>query len=984
MKKLSFSVLFMTIALIFFQHEVKAVIAYPYPIEYAQPDGSIVTLTMKGDEKVHWAETLDGYTLLRNKKGAWEYAVIDKKGDLVCSGVMAKEITKRTTTDNLLLKRTPKKLKYSKSQVGILRQIANLKSVQVQNAKAQTAFPNSGTINNLLILIGFNDKPFTKSLSDFDNLMNQNNYNNTGSFKDFYFENSYGNLTINTTVAGAYTAANSWAYYGTNTPSDDYNVDELVSEAITLADNDGVDFSEYDNDDDGNVDGIYIIYAGFGEEAGGGDDAIWAHASGISPLTFDGVNISKYACSSELRGNSGTEITGIGVICHEFGHSLGARDYYDTDYDNNGQYPGNGSWDVMSGGSWNNGGDTPAHHNPFTKINYYNWATATVINNAQNVTLRDATTYTDFVQINTNTANEYFLCENRQLNGFNTALEGHGMLIYHVDGSYIAAHDWNNYTNAGAHQGMYMVSASATTSNGVMVDGDINLNSCPWPGTGNKTTFDDTTTPNSKSWNDDNTDKAILNISENGGNITFCLIACDQNTPTNFDANTFSSSQINLSWILNGNSNPVLIVFNTINSFGTPVNGTFYSKGNSISVGGTVIFTGGGTSYNHTTLSPNTTYYYKIWSILSGNNYSAGIATNASTFCNATELPFTETFDGTTIPSCWSQIDHQGDGQIWKFGATSSGSLPPSYPSPALSGNYAYLNSDEYGSAGTQNVDLVSPTLDLSGYTSINLQFNHFFSQFYLSKATLSYSIDDGSNWTQIQQWTTTTANPVSFNQDIAALDNQSQAKLKWNFTGSFEFVWAIDNISITGISSVPENLPITENVGSGTFCFDAQNDITIAANTPVVFSSGSNVTLIAGNSIRFLPGFHAEQGCAMDAYITTTNSFCNELQSGAIVSQPQITIQKAELFEKLTANIDKEQHINLYPNPNNGNFNVELVNYVGSSDIIIRNILGVCVYKSTINNNITEMVLPYLQKGLYFMNVKNGNKVLTTKFLKQ
>ena len=90
----------------------------------------------------------------------------------------------------------------------------------------------------------------------------------------------------------------------------------------------------------------------------------------------DGKTISKYSCSAELRGTSGTNITRIGVICHEFGHVLGAPDYYDTDYSTSGQYDGTGSWDIMAAGSWNNDGATPAHHNAYTKISVYGWATA--------------------------------------------------------------------------------------------------------------------------------------------------------------------------------------------------------------------------------------------------------------------------------------------------------------------------------------------------------------------------------------------------------------------------------------------------------------------------------------------------------------------------------------------------------------------------------------------------------------------------------
>ncbi len=168
------------------------------------------------------------------------------------------------------------------------------------------------------------------------------------------------------------------------------------------------------------------------------------------------------------------------------------------------------------------------------------------------------------------------------------------------------------------------------------------------------------------------------------------------------------------------------------------------------------------------------------------------------TNCTFNILPFTESFSGSTIPSCWSQVDHIGAGKVWQFG-TISNSNPP-----LLTGNYAFLNSDAYGSGNTENADLITPMLDLSGYANVTLQFDHHFREFSGSSGTLSYSINGGSSWTQIQQWTTTSSNPAAFNQVIAAVAGKPQVKFKWNYTGSYGYWWAIDNVSITGTSTGP------------------------------------------------------------------------------------------------------------------------------------------------------------------------------------
>jgi lysyl endopeptidase len=158
-------------------------------------------------------------------------------------------------------------------------------------------------------------------------------------------------------------------------------------------------------------------------------------------------------------------------------------------------------------------------------------------------------------------------------------------------------------------------------------------------------------------------------------------------------------------------------------------------------------------------------------------------------------LPFTENFNASTnLPSCWSIIDHQGNGQVWQFGT--GGSMN------GTTGNYAFLNSDAYGSGNSQNSDLVTPTINMTGYTNVTLNFTHYFRQYTGSSATLSYSINNGSTWITIQTWTTSTTNPASFSQIIPAVAGQSQVKFKWNFTGTWGYYWSIDDINITATPS--------------------------------------------------------------------------------------------------------------------------------------------------------------------------------------
>ncbi|MCK4661818.1 MAG: T9SS type A sorting domain-containing protein [Bacteroidales bacterium] len=100
---------------------------------------------------------------------------------------------------------------------------------------------------------------------------------------------------------------------------------------------------------------------------------------------------------------------------------------------------------------------------------------------------------------------------------------------------------------------------------------------------------------------------------------------------SNFNATSAGQTQIDLSWTKNGNSDDVLIVYDFDNTFTDPVDGTTYTVSSS-ALGGTVIYNGSGTSYNHTSLAEGTDYYYKAWSVhgsAGSEKYSPGVTDDA-------------------------------------------------------------------------------------------------------------------------------------------------------------------------------------------------------------------------------------------------------------------------------------------------------------------------------------------------------------------
>jgi M6 family metalloprotease-like protein len=661
----NFTLLFLAFSLLISVLGVKqgfSVSAYPYPVDVKQSDGSIIKIILQGDEKVKWGQTMDGYTIVYNKNGDFEYGMLDSKGDLVPSGYLVTEETNKNLETKNFLSKTPKGLTYSKDQVSMILQIWD-----INEKEGSKAFPTTGSRKLICILIGFKDKAFTKTKTDFENLFNQVGYSTggaTGSVKDYYLENSYGQFNLTVDVAGPYTASQNMSYYGGNDASgNDLRPRELVLEAVNFADP-TINFANYDNDNDGTVDGVYLVYAGYGEEAGGGANAIWAHAWNISPVVKDGKTISKYSCSAELRGNSGTTITAIGVICHEFGHVLGAPDYYDTNYATGGQFEGTGTWDMMASGSWNNNGVTPAHHNAFTKIYIYNWATATTLTSAANITVLNAAENKSFFRINTATSGEYFLLENREKHLFDAYVPGSGLIIYHVHSGVMTSASSNSVNNT-HQQRMYPKVASATTNPTSTPSsyGSVNSAGCPWPGTSNKTSFTDATTPHMKSWAGANTAKPMTNIARNATakTVTFAFMGGG----TSVTVPTVSTSSIT-----SITTNSATGGGNVTATGGATVTarGICYSTSQNPTIANSTVASGSGTgtyTANMTGLAAGTTYYVRAY------------ATNSAGTAYGTQVSFTTTASATlptvstsTISSITSS-SATGGGNVTAAGSSS-------------------------------------------------------------------------------------------------------------------------------------------------------------------------------------------------------------------------------------------------------------------------------------------------------------------------
>ena len=317
-----------------------------------------------------------------------------------------------------------------------------------QTAMARLASPSQkprhtcyhGRKRGLIILAEFTNMQFKNEHTPqkYNDILNAEGYTTDegfrGSVADYFRDQSGGLFEMVFDVVGPYTTKNDYKYYGEN-DEDGYDLhpEEMIMEMCRAANAD-VDFADYDWDGDGEVDEVFVIYAGKGEADSNNKNTIWPHMWSLTEigkkLKLDGMVINVYACSSELKGD-GT-IDGIGSICHEFSHCLGLPDFYDTLH---GKEFGMSDFDVMDGGCYSGNGFTPVGYTAYEKM-VCGWQEPIVLAN-EDVTvdsLRPMSEQGDtYILYNDAHPDEYYLIENRQKTGWDADYPSRGLMITHVD-----------------------------------------------------------------------------------------------------------------------------------------------------------------------------------------------------------------------------------------------------------------------------------------------------------------------------------------------------------------------------------------------------------------------------------------------------------------------------------------------------------------------------------------------------------------------
>lgn len=487
-----------------------AIPASPVPFTAVQPDGTTIILQRHGDEFFHWT-TLAGSSqvMAKDKDGWWRPSTLDFEARTKAAARRRSanaERQYRTHTDN--------KMTHGERHIPVF-------------------------------LVQFKDLSFTISspAEKFDALLNQQGYSangGTGSVRDFYMDNSDGQFQPIFDVYGPVDLPNNMAYYGKNDSNgNDARPEEALIHAAKALDS-VVDFSQYDYDNDGFVDMALFYYAGYNEAEHGPEDSIWPHQWNAQYVSlgrtsyFDGKRLAAYFCTSELKGNSGTSMCGIGTTCHEFGHSLGLPDFYDTDYAANGQAGGLYYFSTMDSGAYLNEGRTPPFFNAEERI-ILGWMTEEDVpilprGEVSFPSIRYGITYKSLTDVE----GEYFLYECRDATGWDKYLPA-GLVIYHVDKStvrkvggitpYQQWANWESYNSInanGSHPCFYVIPAANPTS---LYYTSYNLKDFVFPGSKNKTAY----TP--IDWNKADTGIDISGISYSAGDKKVYLTTKYKNEP---------------------------------------------------------------------------------------------------------------------------------------------------------------------------------------------------------------------------------------------------------------------------------------------------------------------------------------------------------------------------------------------------------------------------------------------------------------------
>lgn len=406
--------------------------AFPGPYTFTQPDGTRLSVTLHGYEYFSYYTTLDGVILVR-EGDTFYVAEIAANGDIKSSNILAHNNGARSSKEISFIQQQDKEKLFNGDAIK-----KAIRRVPISNNVVPKYTPHTGSPNIVVILAQFKDVPFTvnepvnafteffnatKPFTDYGN----NNTSNIGSVKLYFKQMSSGDFNPNFKVVGPITLSQNRKYYGgsSKNPNDDEKAGTLATEAVDsvmklgLAD---LNSDEYDADNDGNVDLVYIVYAGHMQNMGGPNESVWAKAS-YTTHNIGTKKVRRYCMSGELLHPDRPDyIASIGVTCHEFSHCLGLPDLYVTSsyYADNQEME---FWDLMDGGENLHNGWRPAAYTAWEK-EAMGWPvdiqTLSEESTSADISVPTTDGGTAYRIVNPNDANEYIMLENIKKEKWNT------------------------------------------------------------------------------------------------------------------------------------------------------------------------------------------------------------------------------------------------------------------------------------------------------------------------------------------------------------------------------------------------------------------------------------------------------------------------------------------------------------------------------------------------------------------------------------
>lgn len=569
----------LTIFTIFLALTATAIPARKGVIPLTQPDGSTFSAIFRGDEFIRIKTTTDGHAIIQDSDGWWSYAYFNSEGQRFSSGCHVGSPAPQTilTRSRMIPYGRLHERAAAKRNMSMLSESVFDMAGHLKTATRDGSVPVK---HGIIILAQFKDVRFRYSKDDFAALLTQDGYSigkSIGSAKDYFDAQFKGRMEFDFDVSEIVTLSGDMASYGgNNSDGEDKAPALMIADACRLAD-DEIDFSLYDDDKDGFIDNVFVFFAGNDEAEGGGEDCIWSHSWAVYSgagynITLDGKTLNRYACTSELSklgsdDGASDSLAGIGTFCHEYSHTFGLPDFYDTDYEESGgEAAGLWYWTaLMDGGNQNGSGYIPPYFNAIER-ELLGLCTPSKITADGTYSLEPVHLNGQAYRIDTDNDEEYYLIECRSGKEWDMGIGGSGMLIYHIDmssrstgwsDSYskdLTAYDrWVRYNEVNCrpdHQCADLIEADgrqdAFTENELGLHRTMaqNLNGVFFP-------YTDVTSAGPERfrfWSGEEEDFSIVSIKKNEGGIVFSVIGFSEDStppiPVRITAEAFPDAAI--------------------------------------------------------------------------------------------------------------------------------------------------------------------------------------------------------------------------------------------------------------------------------------------------------------------------------------------------------------------------------------------------------------------------------------------------------